>query len=424
MHNRRILFVLLLLILAPIAAAQSTPQAYWHISDAYTIQFDGAGNAFVSANLALQSINGGSVNNITLEIPYKNVTIYEVVGSGSRCPGCTNYYNTNYYVASFLNYSVNRTANYTMLNIVLNRSNGLYYDLNDPVLANGSTVNLYIFYSVRNLAHRELRGYAFSFKTMMDNNALIREAYANVAVPENMHLAGRPAFNVTYNAQNAVSGLISGASSAAQTTIVQTYVNQLSSYNYYPSSYSYDYHASNLLAGEFFTITGIYGSSLLLLYLPSIIIGVIAAIIMIVLFYYLLLPRLKKLFYAPAKQKTASASQTGFSYMRPMVYGIISGFLFQLVFYSFKIVISAAVNGGYYYGEIEMAILLLLLGIIFSSLALFGLPYRLYARFSKKEGFLAALISIIAAIVFALLILLVIHLLSPPLVSLQTFSKI
>ncbi len=394
--NTRITLIGMLLALSifavTVGAQSQSAQTYWHTSDYYTIQMDGIGNGFVSAEMNLQSISTTPVSNITLEIPYSNVTVYRVVSSYQvyqPCPYCAypQYYYNN--TLKFDNYTTTSSGNSTILRIKLGRQ-----------LVNNSQQIVYLFFSKRGLAQKNFQGYSFQFRTIIDNNALIQEAYASVQVPDNMYLKGKPKFNETFSASSAI-GALSAATSA---TALQTVVPALLTYPYYYSQY----HASNLLPGEYFTVSGLYGSSQILLYLPEIVLAIIILIVAVLLFRAFLWQRIKRLF----SSKGTNPTKKDFSMARATLVGMLSGFVFLLVYYGLRVLWSLLQYSYYYYSS-PLSILLLLISLIISGFALFGLPYRLCYKVNKREGIAAGIISVIASIIYLIVI---ISLLSPPLV--------
>ncbi len=366
-----------LLLLATTASAQNQTQNYWHTSDYYSVQLNGAGDAFVGEQITLQSISNNPINTITLVIPYTDVTLYQVIGENAtyfypRCLDCGS--GSDYGNAYFVNYSVSHNYNSTLITLKLNKP-----------LQNSSQTMIYLFYSARGVSQKVLQGYSFSFKTATDPNALIRQTYASVEIPQNMYLKGEPSYNITYQASTAQSSVI-GATSALSVAAA------LPNIFYYGQ---YQYQASNLLPGEFFTITGLFGTNQILLYLPEILLGIVVTIAIILLFKVFLWSKLKKMFTAKAK--------SSFTFARPLLAGAVSGFLFQIVYYAVQVMLDFA--NSYYYNS-SLTILLSLLSIVLAGAALLGLPYCLYIKFGKKEGVLAAIIGIVFAIIYSLIIVL------------------
>jgi hypothetical protein len=369
--------LLLLCIFAAYAGAQTQgAQSYWHSSDYYSIQLSGAGDAFVSADINLQSLSASGANMITLSIPYRNVSVYQLISmNGSPYYGTAypQYYGGS---AQFVNYSTSTTNNSTTINIHLNKQ---------P--ANASTTALYLFFSVKGIAKKTIQGYAFSFETIIDDNALIRESYASVEVPQNMYLKGEQSFNISYKAGSA-QGAIAGATSASgvATLIPAIFYNP------------YQYQASNLLPGEYFTISGLYGSNRILLYLPEILAVALIAITIILLLIFVLIPKMKSLF-SKGKKRSSHASLG-----RPVLVGAVSGFLFLIAYYVMQSLYSL-LSYGYYYNS-PLYLLFGLLSIAVDGAALFGLPFYLYinARFGKKEAIVAGITGIVAAILYLIII--------------------
>lgn len=372
------------IFLATIVTAQSqNQQTYWHTSDYYSIQLDGAGNAFVSEQVNLQSISRTPVNSITLQIPYTGVTVYQIISENSYpyyggCLDCAYpavypQYNNN---PQFVNYTTTKTSDSTLLTMHLNQP-----------LVNSSQATLYIFFSTSGVAQKTFQGYQFSFKTVIDNNALARDSYASVEIPQNMYLKGEPSFNVNYTP--AMSALASATSATGVAAALPAIFR-----------YGYQYHSSNLLPGEFFSVTGLYGSSLILLYVQEIVIGIIALVLIVLLFKYILWARIKKLF---ARKEKSSEKSNAFSYGRTIIAGFVSGFLFQVAYFTVQVVYTLV--GNLYYYNSPLPILFLLLSLIVYAMALFSLPYYLYTRYSRREGIVAGILSIIFGIIFFVIIL-------------------
>jgi hypothetical protein len=379
-----IMLGLLLFVGAPVAQSQ-TSQTYWHTSDYYSIQLNGQGSAFIGYEMNLQSISKQQTNTITLDLPYNNVTVYQVISENSSYAPCIDcvYGNTynNYENPQFVNYSVTSLYNSTVLTLNLNKT------LNQTI-KNSSQTTIYIFLSTRNLAYKTLQGYQFSFKTFIDPNALIRESYVTVEVPQNMYLKNQPTYNVNYGTTSAEGSLISATSaSSAAAAIPAIFYNP------------YQYQTNNLLPGQYFTVTGLYGTNQALLYLPEIIVAIIIVVIIILLIIFVFAKRIRRLF--SSKQEDVRKNiKANFSLSRSILIGLASGFIFVIAYYALQLLSNF---GGYYYNS-ALSILLGLLGLVICGLALFGLPYYLYSRFNKREGILAGIISIIAAIIYLLII--------------------
>jgi hypothetical protein len=392
-----ILSVLVALMTCVAAQSGGSLQSYWHDSDYYAIQLDGIGNAFVSVQMNLQSISSQSVGSIKLDIPYPNVTIYRVIGENginymrpcddgysSRCGYQYPYY--DYGNPEFLNYTTVTSGNMTEMTLFLNTP-----------LTNSSQTRIYFFFSARNVAENDAQGYQFSFRTITDPHALIRNAYANVEVPSDMYLKDKSSFSITYDASAELMALPTMGSASSV-------ISKIDSIFYGP----YQYSTTNLLPFEYFTIAGRYGSSLLLLYLPEILFAIAAAaVIFALVIKYSLLSRIIDRFSKAKKKAPVLKKKTGFDLMRTILAGMISGFVFQIAYFGVAFMYSVLNVGSYYYSyNSPLPILLGLLSLIIYVFALFGLPYRLYAKFNKNEGIVAGVISIAASVFFYLVIML------------------
>jgi hypothetical protein len=402
-NNHYIVGILSLIALMSCVAAQSSTSttSYWHDADYYAIQLDGAGNGFVAAQMNLESISARPVEYITLDIPYSNVTVYRVVGENSiyyspcygsiDCVASYPYY--NYGDPEFLNYTVTNYGNMTALTV----------HLNTP-LTNSSQTRLYFFFSTRNLASKMAGVYSFEFKTITDPYALIRNAYANVEVPQDMYLKGKSSFAINY-------GTVSPLDSVSAAGSAKSLVSNVQQSFYGP----YQYSATNLLPFEYFTITGTYGSSILVLYLPEILFAnAVIAVVAALAIRYSMISKAMSLFRLKSQSGKRKRSKTGISFSRAAISGGVSGFLFQLAYFAMS-ALYYIVNGGnsYYSYNSPLPILLALLSLVVYAFALFGLPYFMSYRHDKREGILAGVISIAASILFYLIIML---LLMPPIV--------
>ena len=158
-----------------------------------------------------------------------------------------------------------------------------------------------------------------------------------------------------------------------------------------------------LLPGEFFTITGLYGSSYIRLYLQEIIVGIVILIIIILLFVFISIPRIRRIFNKKYQSKAIRQKpRIEFSMTRAVLIGFFSGLLFLIAYYAVQVLFG--VQGSYYYYNSPLPILFAILSFVAYGLALFGLPYYLYSRFNKREGAIAGIISSIAAIIYFVII--------------------
>lgn len=369
-------FAALMLSFSPAFAQQ---QAYWHANDYYSVELTGAGNGFVVADIYLESLSQKGVSSITLQIPYTKVQIYKLAqGGGYWYPPCTGdvcpYYGQTYYDPSFLEYTTETLADSTLLR----------FNLTYP-LVNNSQVNIYIVFSTPKIAKETFQGFDFSFKTIQDSNALTRYVGASVTVPENMELKGKPKFNIDY----------SPSELAMSTSSAKDFVGMIRSPSYYGG---YQYTAQNLLPGESFTVTGLYGENLFLLYFYEIAIGIVGLIFFLTVFYLFIYGRVRRMF-ARRSGVEEIRRRPGFSFGRAFVTGIFSGFIFVFAFFTLTF-LSSLLQGGYYYYQPILTILFFMLDAIILLISLFGLPYYLFSRYSRSEGITSGIISIVSALIF------------------------
>jgi hypothetical protein len=386
-------FTVLLLSTSPVLAQQQT---YWHSNDYYSVELTGSGNAFVVANINLESLSEKEVSSLTLQIPYTKVQIYKLVQGGGYwyppCVGVCPYYEPKYYEPAFLDYTTETLADSTLVR----------FNLTHPIVNNSQT-NLYLVFSTPRIAKETFQGFEFNFKTIQDSKALTRYVGASITVPQNMELKGKPKFKIDYKP----SELATMAAPSAQ-----EFVGMIR----YPYG-GYQYSAQNLLPGESFTITGLYGENFFLLYLQEIAAGIICLIVFSFAFYVFAYRKIRRMFVRRIEGEEIRRRRE-FSFGRTLVVGIFSGFIFVFVFFVL-IYLSGLIQGGYYYYQPVLMILFFLLDAIILLMSLFGLPFYLGSRYSKSEGVAAGIISIITA----LLLLVIVSILfpySPPIIYART----
>jgi len=374
-------FFVLLLTVPQVFAQQQT---YWHSNDYYNVELTGAGNAFVVANINLESLSQKEVSSVTLQIPYTKIQIYKLVqGGGYWYPPCMGgmcpYYEPTYYEPAFLDYTTETLADSTLLR----------FNLTHPVVNNSQT-NLYLVFSTPRIAKETFQGFEFNFKTIQDSKALTRYVGASITVPENMELKGKPKFNIDYKP----SELATMATSSAK-----EFVSSIRA----PPYYGYQqYSAQNLLPGESFTIKGLYGSNFFLLYFYEIAIGIIGLLVFLIVFYSIAYRRVRRMF-ARRIEGEEIRRRSGFSFGRALVTGIFSGFIFVFAFFALTF-LSSLFQGGYYYYQPILTILFFMLNAIILLISLFGLPYYLYSRYSRSEGIVSGIISVVSALLFLVVI--------------------
>lgn len=377
-----VLFASIFLFVSPAFATPSN--LYWHSYDYYSIELNGNGNAFVVGTVTLQALTTQPVNSITLEIPYTGVTFYRVLENGIYYnPPCVNIpclqvpcapCNT-YKPSSFLNYTTQTLSDSTLVTI------NLVYPIQ-----NDTDVTISVIFSTQNIAQKTFQGYEFTFDTVKDPNALIRSLSANVAVPENTYLKGKPSFDIQYRASEVASQSLQASPDAVVGILP-------------PQGGNAQYTASNLMPGESFTISGLFGSNWFLLYAQEIGAVIVLLIVFAVIGKYFLADKLRGIFARREGEERVSRRKSEFSFARPIICGFISSLIFIGVYY----LLSSLIGSGFYGGDYIAGTTLLVLNAVFVLLSIFGLPFYLATRYSRGEGILAAIISLVLS--FLLLIL-------------------
>jgi hypothetical protein len=381
-------FIAAILLFSSSFALAAPANLYWHSYDYYDIELSGSGNAFVVGTVQLEALTPQSVSTISLEIPYRSITVYKLIQDGGYYrPPCFNIPCQNgpcapcseqYLSAAFLNYSTQALSDSTILTI----------NLAYPV-QNDTTVTLYLIFSTKSIAVKTFQGFSFNFKTVQDPNALIRSLSANVVVPQNMYLKGKPKFDIQYTPSELAAESLKGSA--------ESVAGVMRSYPVYGGQFT----ANNLQPGESFTISGLYGDNQMLLYLQEIVFSAAGLIVLAVLVKFFFADRLGKMFSKREVEERSSRRQSEFSFGRPILVGFISSLIFIGVYYLLNIIF----GNGYYYNSPIGTITLLVLNAVFVILSIFGLPYYLYSKFSKTEGFLAGIISLVLSFVLLILLL-------------------
>jgi hypothetical protein len=253
---------------------------------------------------------------------------------------------------------------------------------------------IYLVYSTPRIAKQTFQGYEFSFKTVQDPNAVVRYVSASVSVPQDMQLKGNPNFNVNYNPSE-MQGVLSAGTA-------KEFVNSVASIRspgpYYGGS---QYSAQNLLPGESFTITGLYGSNFWLLYTQEIVWGIVVLIVVLFVFYFFLMRRIRKVF--ERRYEGEVRRKGGFSFSRALITGVISGFLFVVAYFVLTYFSGLFSSMPYYGYQSATQILFFLLNAAVLILSLFGLPFWI-GRMNRSEGIVAGIISIFSALVLLVII--------------------
>lgn len=368
---------------------------YWHSYDYYSIEMSGSGNAFVVGTISLEALTSQQVSSISLEIPYRGITVYKLVENGRyaqtpcilcpagfNCPPC----GQTYQPSAFLNYTTQTLSDSTIINI------NLAYPIQ-----NDTDTTIYLIFSTKSIAEKTFQGFSFNFKTVEDPNALIRSLSANVVVPENMYLKGEPSFNIEYKPSDIATQALKGSAESVAGALQR-----------YPT-YGGQFTANNLQPGESFTISGLYGDNLVLLYAQEIGLVVLGLIVLAIVIKYYFAGKVRGMFTKREGEERISRRASQFSFGRAILVGFISSMLFIAVYYLLNVLF----ENNYYYGGMIDTVAFLLINAVFILISLFILPYYLYAHYSKTEGVFAALISLILS--FLLLILLLPQY-SPPII--------
>lgn len=399
-----LIFATILLFSSSFVSAMPS-NLYWHTNDYYSIELSGSGNAFVVGSIQLEALSPQPVGTINLEIPYTGVTFYKIVQNGGYYrPPCFNIpcqngpcmpCETKYLPSAFLNYTTQTLSDSTVVSITLAYP-----------LQNDTSTNIELIFSTKNVADKNWQGFQFNFKTVEDPNALIRSLSADVVVPQNMYLKGKPSLDIQYKPSEL-------ASQALASNNAETFVSAM------PIRYGGgQFTANNLQPGESFTITGLYGDNLILLYAQEIGLAVVGFIVLIIIIKYYLGNKVRGVFEKkPSEERMSPRRGSEFSFARALLAGFISSLIFIAVYYLLNVIF----QNGYYSGGVVSGITILVINAIFVILSIFGFPYYLYFQYSKSEGIVAAIISLILS--FLLLIFLLPQYSPPIIYALQGFAK-
>jgi len=396
-------FIALLFILTGTCYAQET---YWHSWDSYSVELDGEGDAFVIASMSFEGIQSGTnVTDVLLEIPGRNIRIYKVLQTPS-------YYGGDYYVntqggsSQFLEYELSPLSASTQMTV----------HLKTPIRPNSQTA-ISIIYQTQDVAKPTFQGLEFRFETIKDSRATIRKSGANIYVPENMELKGKPKMTTQY-----LPSMVAGYSSSLQAKELESQIAP----NYYRGSYQYT--ASNLDPAESFMVSGLYGENSLLLYFWEIIGGIAIAVAIVIIFrYFGLAERIRKMFAGkhaePAARSAKKAEMVkrapaaaqpqqliAFSWGRPVIMGIVTAFLFTLASFLSQFIFMAMESGSGYYNYsmmIPFVILVLIVMFALPAAALFGPAIYMYKKYGWQDGIITFVLGVIlsAALMFSMVLL-------------------
>ncbi len=399
-----IAFALLLVLSASVNVAVAQEE-YWHTQDGYSVELDGEGDAFVIATMSFEGIKEATfIKEVNLEIPGRNIRVYKVLQVPYVSYGA---YRKDEFAAGaqFLEYELTQLSASTQMTV----------QLKNTIRPNEQT-SIMIIYQAQGIATAGLQGLDFSFETIKDSASTIRSSGADVYVPQDMTLKGKPQMSTTY--------LPSSFMGASKTMAADELGTRLYDYYYRPS---YQYTAANLDPGESFTVTGLYGKSAFMLYLWEYLAAfVIVVVALIVIRYFGLIKRTKDLFAGrqakaapkpqhverpqPARAAPAAHAEHAaypFSIERPVIMGIVTAFLYLLV--SFMVQYIFASSSGFYPSNTFMIPFMMLTIIVVFAVpvvALFGPAVYMNRKYGWKEGALTFVFGVIFTLVmFYLLIL-------------------
>jgi hypothetical protein len=376
--------LLLLVVFTSSASTASAQELYWHTQDGYNVELDGEGDAFVLATMTFEGIQEATnLYEISLEIPGRNIRVYKVL----QVPyfGYGAYPQEQFTSGSqFLEYDLTPMSASTQLVVYLKT----------PITSKDKTT-ITLIYQTRDIANPTFQGLDFRFETIKDSASTIRNSGANVYVPQDMTLKGKPQMTTTY--------LPSTFAGAAQTLAAPELSKRMYDY-YYPRSFQYN--SKNLDPGESFTVTGLYGKSLFMLHFWEIALAVILIIAVIMAAkYFGLVVRVRDLFAAkpakaapkapqaekpqPAKPAPAHRPEYPFSFERPLIMGMVTAFLYLVV--SFMINFVFTWTSGFYPSSAFMIPFMILAFILVFAMpvaALFGPALYVNRKYGWKEGVL------------------------------------
>lgn len=400
-------FMLVAMLIA-FASGASAQELYWHTQDGYSVELDGEGDAFVLATMTFEGIQAGTnLSEVSLEIPGRNIRIYKVLQSP--------YYRYGGYPMEEKAYSGTEFLEYELT--PLSASTQMIVHLKTPIKPNTQT-SISIIYQTQEIATPAFQGLEFRFETIKDSSATIRNAGANVYVPQEMVLKGKPEMETQY--------LPSALAGYSETMAAPDLSRQI--YPYYPRSYQYN--VKNLDPSESFIVSGLYGESSFMLYFWEYAGTVIVIIVILIAAKYLgLVTRIRQLFAAkpgkaapkarhvvekkpqPAQASPAQRPQFAFSMERPLIMGMVTAFLYMVASFLTQIIYSALESGGYtYYNNaffIPWMILMFLIMFALPILALFGPAVYISKKYGWKEGLLTFIFGLVFTLVLMFSILFV-----------------
>ena len=375
------IFLIGFLSIMLILSSQAYAQSYWHTSDRYGVELDGEGDAFVVAILTFEGLKEDtSIGSVTLEIPGTRINVFKAIQTPYS------YYYGGYYPetqqqSNFISYSLNKLSDSTLITL----------NLKTHIQPNQQTT-VVLIYQTQDIAKTTLNGLEFEFQTIKDSNAIIRDVGADVYVPSNMELKGKPKFDIEYK-PSVLAGTFSTAARAPATSEMSKYISP-----YYRQSSQFS--AQNLDPNESFKVKGLYGENIFLLYLYEILGTIIGLIVIIFIFKrFGIISRIRKVFKPKAVTTKVKTSEVEFSWTRVLVSGVGSGFLYivvsLLIQFIFGLLQDLSNFGSYF---MPLALILYLILFLLPLVALFAPAIYLYKTYSWKEGLLTFIIGVVTAV--------------------------
>jgi hypothetical protein len=293
--------------------------------------------------------------------------------------------------------------------VPLSASTQMVIHLKTPIMPNSQTT-ITIIYQTQDIADTTFQGLEFNFETIKDSSATIRNAGANVYVPQDMVLKGKPQMSTTY--------LPSALAGASQSMVASELGKRV--YDYYPRSYQYN--SKNLDPGESFVVSGLYGKNSYMLFFWEYL-GVIIVILVILIAakYFGVAARIKNAFTAkpgkaapkaehverkPQPPPVAQHAEYAFSIERPIIMGMVTAFLYMLV--SFLMQFFTMIGTFGYSNTFLIPFMMFMYILIFAMpfVALFGPALYVNKKYGWQEGLLTFIFAVVfIAVMFFLIIM-------------------
>ncbi|OGI12435.1 hypothetical protein A3K64_04275 [Candidatus Micrarchaeota archaeon RBG_16_36_9] len=386
--KKQVLLIAVFLIVMAMSSQVYAQQNYWHSSDRYGVELDGEGDAFVVAILTFEGLKENTnIYNVNLQIPGTGINVLKAIQTTDSYYSSQGSYQQGQ--SSFITYSLNELSDSTIINLNLKTS----------IIPNQRTIVVLIYQS-QSIAKQALNGLEFNFQTIKDSNAMIRDVGANVYVPSNMQLKGKPNFNIQYS-PSVLAGTFSATASVSY--------DKMSEYiSYYRQSSQFS--AQNLDPGESFTVKGIYGDNIFLLYIYEILELIVAILFAILVFkHFRLTSRIKNSFklknnVAPVQKIKSTTHGAEFSWTRVSIAGVGSGFLYIIASLLIQFLTGLFQSFSSFSYLFPLVIILYIIIFLLPVIALFAPAVYLAKTFSWKEGLLCFIFGVITTVILLFVI--------------------